>query len=389
MPADRFSSSASVLAHRQLYGHSTEDYIVEMKDVDVRYVVGDEERISQILVNLLSNASKFTEKGEIRVTFRQMMRKKDSVEFLFRVHDTGKGMDPKFIKRIFHPFEQENAVSILELSGASVDVAVNGRDAVEKFAAAPPGTYDFILMDIQMPEGGNIETDLKNASNLLVSPETSDMPSVGNLPQGVGKSAAVIAGTSNNSSDQSVIKLPSGSGKVLKYILADHSGFFTAAEGLEVVRENATADCKELYQLLLGKNLKELEPYSLTAPNLTSVFISAVNPPKIDGNTFGDIQEALDGGLHVIVPEESLALYQDAWREVPDSEVIDQLKTAVNILWGILLVVLLFKGIGIVLLEFRHLITERRLLGILETAARRKRGSPGSFWITSRDFTPV
>lgn len=260
----------------------------------------------------------------------------------------------------------EIAVSILGLSGASVDVAVNGRDAVEKFAAAPPGTYDFILMDIQMPEDGNIETDLKNANNLLVSPETSDMPSGGNLPQGVGKSAAVIAGTSNNSSDQSVIKLPSGSGKVLKYILADHSGFFTAAEGLEVVRENATADCKELYQLLLGKNLKELEPYSLTAPNLTSVFISAVNPPKIDGNTFGDIPEALDGGLHVIVPEESLALYQDAWREVPDSEVIDQLKTAVNILWGILLVVLLFKGIGIVLLEFRHLITERRLLGILE-----------------------
>ena len=90
----------------------------------------------------------------------------------------------------------------------------------------------------------------------------------------------------------------------------------------------------------------------MTAPNLTSVFISAVSPPKIDGNTFGDIQEALDGGLHVIVPEESLALYQDAWREVPDSEVIDQLKTAVNILWGILLVVLLFKGIGIVLLSF-------------------------------------
>ena len=213
-------------------------YIVEMKDVDVRYVVGDEERISQILVNLLSNASKFTEKGEIRVTFRQMMRNENSVEFLFRVHDTGKGMDPKFIKRIFHPFEQENAgitkqyggsglgmaitdkliqlmggsilvesmpgegsdfsvyltlpladhpenlaaddtaqdsddftyegcnilmaednevnaeiaVSILRLSGASVDVAVNGRDAVDKFAASLPGTYDFILMDIQMPE---------------------------------------------------------------------------------------------------------------------------------------------------------------------------------------------------------------------------------------------
>ena len=50
----------------------------------------------------------------------------------------------------------------------------------------------------------------------------------------------------------------------------------------------------------------------------------------------------------------------------PDSEIIGRLKTAVNILWGILLVVLLLMGIGIVLLEFRHLITERRLLGILE-----------------------
>ena len=49
-----------------------------------------------------------------------------------------------------------------------------------------------------------------------------------------------------------------------------------------------------------------------------------------------------------------------------DSEIIGRLKTAVNILWGVLLVVLLLMGIGIVLLEFRHLITERRLLGILE-----------------------
>ena len=128
----------------------------------------------------------------------------------------------------------------------------------------------------------------------------------------------------------------------------------------------------------------------------------------------GDIQRTAaleDSGEEVDAPDSLHA------GKRPDSEVIDQLKTAVNILWGILLVVLLFKGIGIVLLEFRHLITERRLLGILElppgdragmmfqairhsllffgisiipdgTAARRKRGSPGSFWITSRDLHP-
>lgn len=211
-------------------------FYVEMKDVDVKYIVGDELRISQILVNFLSNAQKFTEKGEIRVTFRQLQKKNGKVSLMFRVHDTGKGMDAKFISRIFKPFEQESqditkqyggsglgmsitdhlvhlmggeividsmlgkgsdfsvyltlpiaevseieteqedetetdftfngchilmaedneinaeiAVSILENEGAKVDVAVNGKDAVEKYAASAPGTYNFILMDIQMP----------------------------------------------------------------------------------------------------------------------------------------------------------------------------------------------------------------------------------------------
>ena len=211
-------------------------FYVEMKDVDVKYIVGDELRISQILVNFLSNAQKFTEKGEIRVTFRQLQKENGKVSLMFRVHDTGKGMDAKFISRIFKPFEQESqditkqyggsglgmsitdhlvhlmggeividsmlgkgsdfsvyltlpiaevseieteqedetgtdftfngchilmaedneinaeiAVSILENEGAKVDVAVNGKDAVEKYAASAPGTYNFILLDIQMP----------------------------------------------------------------------------------------------------------------------------------------------------------------------------------------------------------------------------------------------
>ena len=77
----------------------------------------------------------------------------------------------------------------------------------------------------------------------------------------------------------------------------------------------------------------------------------------------GDIQRTAaleDSGEKVNAPD---SLHSG---KRPDSEIIGRLKTAVNILWGILLVVLLLMGIGIVLLEFRHLITERRLLGILE-----------------------
>ena len=209
---------------------------LDFKDFTVRYVVGDQLRITQILVNFLSNAVKFTNRGEIAVTFRQMMRTDDTVSFLVSVKDTGKGMDPKFISSIFHPFQQENAsiaktyggsglgmaitdqlvrlmggeivvdsmpgrgstftvylhlptgdspalvaeqkeetddfsfegrrilmaednetnaeiaVSILEeVHGAHVEVAHNGREAVDMFSAHPAGYYDFILMDVQMP----------------------------------------------------------------------------------------------------------------------------------------------------------------------------------------------------------------------------------------------
>ena len=209
---------------------------LEFKNFTVRYVVGDQLRITQILLNFLSNAVKFTSHGEISVTFRQMMRTDDTVSFLVAVKDTGKGMDPKFITSIFRPFQQENAsiaktyggsglgmaitdqlvrlmggeimvdsmpgrgstftvylhlptgdspalvaeqkeetddfsfegrrilmaednetnaeiaVSILEeVHGAHVEVAHNGREAVDMFSAHPAGYYDFILMDVQMP----------------------------------------------------------------------------------------------------------------------------------------------------------------------------------------------------------------------------------------------
>ena len=54
----------------------------------------DELRISQVIINFLSNAVKFTSEGEIIVTFRQMMLQNGVADFMIRVHDTGIGMEP-------------------------------------------------------------------------------------------------------------------------------------------------------------------------------------------------------------------------------------------------------------------------------------------------------
>ncbi len=216
-------------------------YEVNLEDMTIDSVEGDELRISQVIINFLSNAVKFTSRGEIIVTIRQMMLRDNAADLMFRVHDTGIGMEHEFLNRIFRPFEQESietgkkfggtglgmaitdqlvrlmggeivvdsargkgsdftvflhlpvaekaaassaavpakepqqrydsafrgcrilmaedneinamiAVEILGEMGAEVESVENGRKAVEAFESHPAGWYDFILMDVQMPE---------------------------------------------------------------------------------------------------------------------------------------------------------------------------------------------------------------------------------------------
>jgi signal transduction histidine kinase len=70
-------------------------------------LLGDKRRVQQILLNLLSNALKFTAaKGEIQLDVKQLSRKDNLLFLRFRVRDTGIGMDREFLKHIFEPFEQ-------------------------------------------------------------------------------------------------------------------------------------------------------------------------------------------------------------------------------------------------------------------------------------------
>jgi signal transduction histidine kinase len=68
---------------------------------DVAQVTADQRRLEQVLLNLLNNALKFTEKGQVRVTCRT-----DNDHYLLSVADTGIGMQPDEIPKLFQPFHQ-------------------------------------------------------------------------------------------------------------------------------------------------------------------------------------------------------------------------------------------------------------------------------------------
>src|SRR3546814_6987167 len=68
--------------------------------------MGDEQRLRQVLINLLGNAVKFTDTGEVGLHITVVSQTKDAARIRFEVCDTGLGIDEHQLRAIFAPFEQ-------------------------------------------------------------------------------------------------------------------------------------------------------------------------------------------------------------------------------------------------------------------------------------------
>jgi len=95
---------------------------VEFKDVPT-WVAGDPTRLRQILTNLLSNALKFTERGEIRLRVRY-----DADQSLrFEVSDTGTGMSPAVLTRLFRDFSQGDPSTGRRFGGTGLGLSISRK----------------------------------------------------------------------------------------------------------------------------------------------------------------------------------------------------------------------------------------------------------------------
>ena len=92
-------------------------------------LVGDVLRVNQILINILSNALKFTpENGHVRLSVEEITKRHDQRIWLrFTVADTGRGMSRAFLDKLFLPFEQENSHSgkLVEGTGLGMPITKN------------------------------------------------------------------------------------------------------------------------------------------------------------------------------------------------------------------------------------------------------------------------
>ncbi len=92
-----------------------------------RFLVGDPLRLGQVLLNLSGNAVKFTETGEIVVTTQVKSQSHDRLELQFTVSDTGIGLTPEQIGKLFQSFSQADTSTTRQYGGTGLGLTISKR----------------------------------------------------------------------------------------------------------------------------------------------------------------------------------------------------------------------------------------------------------------------
>jgi signal transduction histidine kinase/ABC-type amino acid transport substrate-binding protein len=90
-------------------------------------VMGDANRLRQIVFNLLSNAIKFTDRGEVEIVVEAKETGENTVELIVSVTDSGVGIDPEAADRLFAPYVQANVDIARRYGGTGLGLSISRR----------------------------------------------------------------------------------------------------------------------------------------------------------------------------------------------------------------------------------------------------------------------
>jgi len=154
-----------------------------------RFICGDEQKFRQILINLISNAIKFTDKGGIYLRFNSRKLDDDRIELICEVEDSGSGIAKDKIDTIFRPFEQivESQSDRTRQQGTGL-----GLTLVKQYVELMGGRVE---LESVLGEGSifRFVISVEKASKKIEVKETEAHPQVTGLEPGQGEIRILIA----------------------------------------------------------------------------------------------------------------------------------------------------------------------------------------------------
>jgi PAS domain S-box-containing protein len=123
---DDVLASIAAMSATSAWNKGIEPVFAVHPDVPAR-LVGDPMRLGQVLLNLVSNAIKFTERGEVVLAIEPAGRDGDHLALAFTVRDTGIGIPPEQQQRMFEAFSQADTSTSRKYGGTGLGLAISRR----------------------------------------------------------------------------------------------------------------------------------------------------------------------------------------------------------------------------------------------------------------------
>jgi signal transduction histidine kinase/CheY-like chemotaxis protein len=220
-----------------------EQRLVFIVDVDPSLpatLVGDPIRLRQVLLNLLGNAVKFTNRGEVGVSVTAGARTGDAVSVTLTVRDTGVGIAANAMERLFKPFSQADPTIARQYGGTGLGLAISarivelmgGRIGVESTLGV--GSTFWVAIDFRCPPQAAAAPRLAGQRILAVDPHARRREALVRLLGGLGAEAI---GCGDTLSAQAALgKAPDGRAFDAALVVRD-----TAGDGLRLASTIADA----------------------------------------------------------------------------------------------------------------------------------------------------
>ena len=170
-----------------------------------RKLVGDPLRLTQVLNNLIGNAVKFTEKGEVVVVVKPEAQEGELVALRFSVQDTGIGLTPDQMERIFTPFTQADSSTTRRYGGTGLGLSISsqlvelmgGKLLVESVEGV--GSNFFFMVNFGLPTDNELpgfarEQELRSLRLLVVDGEPASRARLADILCGMPMALVSVSG---------------------------------------------------------------------------------------------------------------------------------------------------------------------------------------------------
>ncbi|WP_316368033.1 ATP-binding protein [Candidatus Thiodiazotropha sp. CDECU1] len=274
-----------------------------------RVVRGDPIRLRQILTNLVSNAVKFTERGDVTVEVATRQSTRTEVELLFAVRDTGIGMSDEQVERLFEPFSQADASTTRKHGGTGLGLVIckrltelmGGRIGVK--SQIGKGSYFWFVLPMRksLQEIPSSRRNLHDIRTLLLAAKTNQETAV--LANSLKELGMLLEQTDDQYDALSKLKTSANLGASWRYELIVIDAGFSSINLLQVVSS--------------AREIAHMRDVNVLAINVPEESIETLEGLEIECISGGGMSKEVKQRLYRIFDVEQISAASTTPEEIP------------------------------------------------------------------------